>query len=438
MSFEFGTEWLVYGVIVASVFGIYFAKKIRREKNSRLRKEEEFSAGLIEPPSLHPVIDPVKCLGCASCVTACPEKGILGIINGKAELIAPTHCIGHGACQVSCPLDAIELVFGTERRGIDIPNVKKTFETNVPGIFIAGELGGMGLIRNAIEQGKQAMDSVKERCKKKPSCGDILDVVIVGAGPSGFSASLAAMAEKMSFVTLEQETFGGTVAHYPRGKVVMTQPVNLPLYGKANFRETTKEKLLEFWHEVREETGLEVQYGERVVKVEPANDHFLVQTEKNNFATRNILLTIGRRGTPRKLNVPGEDQEKVVYRLIDPEQYAGQHVLVVGGGDSALEAAVSISEVEGTTVALSYRSAAFGRAKQKNREKVEMAEKTGGLRVLLSSNVMSISENDITLDQEGQTITIENDAVIVCAGGILPTGFLKDMGIEIETKFGTA
>ncbi|HEC00677.1 MAG TPA: 4Fe-4S ferredoxin, partial [Sphingomonadales bacterium] len=261
---------------------------------------------------------------------------------------------------------------------------------------------------------------------------------IVGAGPSGFSASLAAMAEKMSFVTLEQETFGGTVAHYPRGKVVMTQPVNLPLYGKANFRETTKEKLLEFWHKVREETGLEVQYGERVVKVEPANDHFLVQTEKNNFATRNLLLTIGRRGTPRKLNVPGEDQEKVVYRLIDPEQYAGQHVLVVGGGDSALEAAVSISEVEGTTVALSYRSAAFGRAKQKNREKVEMAEKTGGLRVLLSSNVMSISENDITLDQEGQTITIENDAVIVCAGGILPTGFLKDMGIEIETKFGTA
>ncbi len=433
-------EWFLYGLIIVSILTIYNFKKNQKEKRSRLRKEEEFAAGLVEPPSLHPVIDPVKCLGCASCVNACPERDVLGIINGKAELIAPTHCIGHGACQKSCPLDAIELVFGTEKRGIDIPFVQQNFETNVPGIFIAGELGGMGLIRNAIEQGRQAMQSVMSRQKTTTTANDhdILDVVIVGAGPSGFSASLAAMEKKIKFVTLEQESFGGTVAHYPRGKVVMTQPVDLPMYGKANFRETTKEKLLDFWHEVRDKTGLEVAYGERVIKVEPANDFFAVHTEKRQYAARNILLAIGRRGTPRKLGVPGEELEKVIYRLIDPEQYIDRHVLVVGGGDSALEAAVAISEIKGTTVSLSYRSAAFGRAKQKNREKVDAAQQAGRLNVLLSSNVQSITTREVTLEQEGRQIIIKNDTVIVCAGGILPTAFLKDIGIEVETKHGTA
>ncbi len=439
LVFEF--KWLAYGVIIVSALTIYYFKKVRKEHNSRLRKEEELAAGLIEPPSLHPVIDPNKCLGCAACIKACPEKNVLGVIGGKAELIAPTHCIGHGACQKSCPLDAIELVFGTEKRGIDIPFVQKNFETNVSGVFIAGELGGMGLIRNAIEQGKQAIQFIMERktpANTSHNGSDILDIIIIGAGPSGFSASLAAMEKKVSFVTLEQETFGGTVAHYPRGKVVMTQPVNLPIFGKVKMYETTKEKLLDFWNDVREKTGLEIQYGERVVKIEPSNDLFCVQTEKSQYRAKNILLAIGRRGTPRKLNVPGEDLDKVVYRLIDPEQYAEQHVLVVGGGDSALEAAVSISEVEGTTVSLSYRSAAFGRAKQKNRDMVEAQIQAGRLNVMLSSNVSSISPDEILLEREGNPITLRNDVVIVCAGGILPTAFLKDIGINIETKHGVA
>lgn len=434
---EIRIELLFYSLIIISILSVYYFIKVRRETSNRQRREEEFAAGLIEPPSLHPVIDPNKCLGCNACVRACPEQNVLGLINGKVELIAPTHCIGHGACKKACPFEAIELVFGTERRGIDIPFVKENFETNVPGIFIAGELGGMGLIRNAIEQGKQALNYAMAR-SSSPSSHDVLDVVIIGAGPSGFSASLAALEKNATFVTLEQELFGGTVAHYPRGKVVMTQPVNLPLYGKAKFRETTKEKLLDFWHEVRDKTGVKIHYGERVVSIEPVNDGFCVQTEKKQYTARNVLLTIGRRGTPRKLNVPGEELEKVVYRLIDPEQFVGQHVIVVGGGDSALEAAVSISEVEGTTVALSYRSDAFGRAKQKNRDKVEAAAKADRLKVLLSSNVRSISQDEIELEHAGVQITLQNDAVIVCAGGILPTAFLKDTGISVETKHGDA
>jgi thioredoxin reductase/NAD-dependent dihydropyrimidine dehydrogenase PreA subunit len=434
------SNWLVYGVLILSIVTVYYFTKVRKEQSSRRRKQEEFDAGLVEPPSLHPVIDPNKCLGCGACVNACPEGEVLGIISGKAELIAPTHCIGHGACQKACPFDAIELVFGTEKRGVDIPFVNANFETNVPGIFIAGELGGMGLIRNAIEQGKQALHHILERVPASSIEGadGVLDIIIIGAGPSGFSASLAAIEKNLRFVTLEQESFGGTVAHYPRGKVVMTQPVTLPIIGKANFRETTKEKLLEFWQEVRTETGLEIKYGERVVKVEPANDVFSIQTEKNHYKARNILLTIGRRGTPRKLGVAGEELDKVVYNLIDPEQYAGQHVLIVGGGDSALEAALAISDVEGTTVTLSYRSEAFGRAKQKNRENIDLAQSAGRVNLLMSSQVKSIESDQVVLVQEDKEIPLQNDGVIVCAGGILPNSFLKDIGIEVETKYGTA
>lgn len=432
---------ILYVLPVAGIFFWYLRSRKRSETESIRAAEEAIAASLLEPPSLHPVIDPVKCIGCRSCVNVCPEQqshAVLGMIRGKARLVGPTNCIGHGACQKACPADAITLVFGTERRGIDIPFVAPNFETNVPGIFIAGELGGMGLIRNAVEQGRQAMDSIV----KLPGIGSgkMLDVLIVGAGPAGFAASLAAMKGGLKFLTVEQDSLGGTVAHFPRGKLVMTQPAELPIVGKMKFTETTKEKLLEFWQGVVSQTGLQVNYNERVIGVTKLADgqSFDVQTDRSNYVTRSVLLTIGRRGTPRQLGVPGEDQSKVVYRLIDPEQYKGQHVLVVGGGDSALEAAHSIAEQPGTTVSISYRSESFSRAKPKNRDKVEQMAVGGQLSLLMRSNVIEIHEDNVVIDASGKTVTIPNNAVIVCAGGILPTVFLKEIGIDVETKYGTA
>jgi thioredoxin reductase len=356
------------------------------------------------------------------------------MISGKAELIHPTRCIGHGACKAACPHDAITLVFGTEKRGVDIPYVSPTFETNVPGIFIAGELGGMGLIRNAIEQGRQAMDAVKSYKNNESGC----DVVVVGAGPAGFSASLGAMQHKLRFVTVEQEMLGGTVAHYPRGKIVMTQPATLPMVGKIKMRETSKEALLEFWQGVEKETGLKINYRERMEDITKNGNGFVVKTTRATYETAAVLLTIGRRGTPRKLGAQGEDLSKVVYRLIDPEQYRNQHVLVVGGGDAALEAATSIADEPGTTVTVSYRSDAFSRAKEMNRKKVDTLQATGRLRVILSSNVKSITEKKVYIEQDGDVTEIPNDTVIICAGGVLPTPFLKKLGIEVATKHGTA
>jgi len=265
------------------------------------------------------------------------------------------------------------------------------------------------------------------------------DVVIAGAGPAGIAASLAALEKKLKFVTVEQEdSFGGTVYHYPRNKIVMTAPVPLPIVDKMRFGEVSKEKLLEFWQGVFKQTGLKVNLFERMEAIKPDGQGFVVKTSKAEYRTRAVLLAIGRRGTPRKLGAPGEEQPKVVYRLIDAGQYRGRHVLVVGGGDAALEAALSCVDEAGTTVTLSYRSEAFGRVKPKNRERLEAAEKAGRVKVLLQSTVKQIGARDVVLDQQGKKIELKNDAVIVCAGGVLPTPFLKEIGILVETKYGTA
>ncbi|MBI1823438.1 MAG: NAD(P)-binding domain-containing protein, partial [Nitrospirae bacterium] len=319
------------------------------------------------------------------------------------------------------------------KRGVDIPHVKPDFETNVPGIFIAGELGGMGLIRNAVEQGRQAIESIR----KLKSTGTPLDLVIVGAGPAGFSATLASKQFQLRSITLEQEALGGRVAHFPRGKIVMTQPAKLPLVGEIRFGEIGKEKLLVFMKETEAKTGIKIQYNERMDSVEKIDRGFIVKTSQASYETRAVLLTLGRGGTPRKLGVPGEELPKVVYRLIDPEQYKNQHILVVGGGDAALEAAVSIAMEPRSTVTLSYRGEAFSRVKEKNRQKLNELNSSGKVKVILNSNVKEIKKDSVSIESGGKISDLKNDTVIVCAGGILPTDFLKSLGVEIETKFGT-
>jgi len=432
-------ELLVYLVPVVLAVAWHAWVRHRTHRRSVAARIESVAAGLVEPASLHPLIDPLLCVGCGSCVQACPEQphgAVLGLIAGKAQLVGPTNCIGHGACQAACPVGAIQLVFGTATRGVDLPRINPWFETNVPGVFIAGELGGMGLIRNAVEQGKQAVSQIASR---RPGAGDGLDLVIVGAGPAGFAASLAAQELGMRYVTLEQESLGGCVFQYPRGKIVMTQPVSLPIVGDVKLATASKEQLLRLWQQIERQAGLVIKYQERVEVVERRGDGFRVRSSRGEYASRSVLLAIGRRGTPRKLGVAGEDLSKVVYRLIEPEQYQGRHVLVVGGGDSALEAAASVAELGGAgTVMLSYRGEAFGRAKPRNRERVAAAERDGRLQVLLQSRLRRIAADSVAIAHQGREREFANDVVIVNAGGVLPTEFLRSVGIEVETKYGTA
>ena len=449
-----------YFGFMAVALGTYIAFQKKEVRRSQAVKQAAEDAGLSEPPSLHPVIDPAKCIGCGACVNACPEGKVIGLINEKAELIEPATCIGHGACKTACPADAISLVFGTATRGIDIPHVSPSFETNVPGLFIAGELGGMGLIANAIEQGRQAVDAIRaldtgvvagkgapSRTPNRRPHDHVpdgqpetfqLDLLIVGAGPAGISASLAARQHALRTLTVEQECFGGTVAHYPRGKIVMTRPATLPLHGPIRYRKVRKERLIDLWAKIVNQYRLPISYGERVESVVPWNGGFVVTTSHNRYSARSVLLANGRRGSPRKLGIPGEEQPKVVYKLDDPAQYRGLHVLVVGGGDSALEAAATLAAEPQVHVSLAYRGNAPSRAKPQNRKRVDAAEARGFLRVLRNTAVDAIHPDCVDLDCGGRPFRMPNDAVLVCAGGVLPGAFLKDIGVVVETKFGTA
>ncbi len=431
-----GTAWLlaVYGVPLLLGWALYRGSRRRKEDASRAALAATRASGITQPVSLHPVINPNRCVGCGACVRVCPQGDVLGVVAGQAELINPTHCIGHGRCAQSCPTDAITLAIGTEERGVDIPILDPHFQTSIPGIFVAGELGGMGLIRNAVEQGRQAIKAVSRL--DGIGTGDGLDLVIVGAGPAGFASSLAAQELGLRYVTLEQDRFGGSIAHHPRGKIVVTEPVDLPLVGKVRIRETTKEWLLDFWDDVRRKHHLEIRELVKVESVQRMDDRFRVETSTDIFEPRAVLLAVGRRGTPRKLGVPGEDLAKVVYRLSNADQYAGRKVLVVGGGDSAVEAATALTRVEGCEPILSYRGKALSRPRVGTIEALVAKVEEGRAQVVLDSELVRIDHDSVELRTPSALRRIPNDAVIVCAGGELPKDFLRAAGVAIETASG--
>jgi thioredoxin reductase/NAD-dependent dihydropyrimidine dehydrogenase PreA subunit len=422
-------------ILCISVIAIYLRKKSRESKivDEKIKKAKE--DGMYEPVSLHPVVDVNSCIQTGACISACPEHDILGIRNGKATIINASQCIGHGACFHACPTEAISLRIGTEKRGVDLPHVNRNFETNVPGIFIAGELGGMGLIKNAVSQGKQAAENIIKSLKKDHSA--TYDLIIIGAGPAGIAAGLTAKKHGIKFLLLEQDTLGGTVFTFPRKKIVMTSPMDLPLFGKIKLFQTSKSELLDLWHTVLTKNNISVQENSKVEAIVSNDEGFKVTTIKGEEITgAKILLAIGRRGTPRKLGVPGEINEKVAYRLIESEGISGKHIIVVGGGDSAVESALLLADQN--HVILSYRNEVFNRIKPLNSMSLNKAIAEGKIEVRLSSNLLSIDDETITLSvgKEGETQTLKNDMVYIFAGGELPTQFLEKAGIKITKKFG--
>ncbi len=425
----------IFGILIVGIVVYYVRKQNRSSQLVTEKIETAINDGSYEPVSLYPVVDTKRCINSGACIKACPEHDILGIRNGKATIINAAQCIGHGACFRACPVEAISLWIGTERRGVELPHVSPDFETNVPGIFIAGELGGMGLIRNAVTQGREAVENIVKKIDKNHKA--TYDLVIVGAGPAGISATLAAKKAGLKTLTLEQDTLGGTVYTYPRSKIIMTHPMDLPLYGKVKLKETSKDELLNLWQKVMGENNISIQENTKVESINRVGNEFEIETlVGEKISSKTVLLALGRRGTPRKLGVEGEMSQKVAYRLLDPERIQNKKVLVVGGGDSAVESALLLANEN--TVTLSYRSEKFSRLKTKNAELIKNAALTGLVDIQYSTEVSSIDAHQVHLTNKVTTenMTIDNDLVYIFAGGELPNGFLKKCGIHVNLKQG--
>ncbi len=423
---------------VAAAFSAFFLRGYlkglkKKEKKAReaLEQGKIYSSG---PRAQHPHIDTNYCIGCATCTSVCPEGDVLAMLGGKAVIVNGHKCVGHSLCAEACPVGAITMVMASPTMGADMPYITPEFETSIPNLFIVGELGGLALIKNAVNQGRDCVDTIARRfAQNKPAVQQgVHDVLIIGAGPAGISASLRCIENKLNYITLEQDEVGGTVAKFPRQKLVMTSPVQFPMYGKFKKMELSKEHLLAFWDMVLNRSDFNVRTGEKVDEIKRGEDGiFSVKTASNQYHARAVVLALGRTGTPRKLGVKGEELPKVMYRLIETDHYINKKLLIVGGGDSAVEAALGLANQKGNQVTLSYRQDRFSRIKDRNAKRIEESISSGKIKVLFNSQPIEFKPQSAVLQVNGaQPQEIPNDFVWIFAGGTPPYDFLKKIGVR--------
>lgn len=415
--------------------------EMKRFERSHLARTLAKSRGSHKARLLHPDIDLSKCIGCGACVRACPEDGVLDLLHGQAVVVHGARCVGHGRCAEACPTSGIALTFADLEQRSDLPVISEDFEAiGVPGLYLAGELTGFSLVRTAVSHGASVATAIARRQAASPPLGapDVLDLVIVGAGPAGLSCALRAKELGLSFRVIDQaDEVGGTVAAYPRRKLVMTQPMNLPLHGKLPALEYQKEDLVTLWSDLTRRHSLPISPSVRLVDViRDDQGIFTSHTSSGPMRARNVCLALGRRGTPRKLGVPGEDLLKVQYNLLDAESYKNRRIVVVGGGDSAAEAAIGLAEQEGNTVTLCCRDSDWTRIKSKNEAKLHKAAQGGRLVLLMRTNVRRIDLDKVTIVQAGddgeRELSIPNDDVFVFAGGDPPFALLTRAGVSFD------
>lgn len=422
----------IAAVVLAIPLLMYLKSLKKRDVRARAAAEKGkfYSEG---PKAQHPHIDTTYCIGCQTCTTVCPEGDVLAMLGGKAVIMNGYKCIGHGLCAEACPVGAITMVMASPSMGADMPHLTPEYETSIQNLFIVGELGGLALIKNAVDQGRECIDTLAARIAGSgigPPAPGVYDVLIVGAGPAGISASLRAIEKKLHYLTVERDEIGGTVAKYPRQKLVMTSPVEFPLYGRFSKMQLSKEELISFWQRILERADFKVRTSEKVENIKKGADGiFTATTSQADYRSRAVVLALGRAGTPRKLGVKGEELSKVMYRLIEADHYINKNILVVGGGDSAVEAAMGLAYQSGNKVTLSYRQERFNRIKERNAKRVQDCIDAGRVEVVFNSSPVEFTQGSVILDVKGAQQEIANDFVWIFAGGTPPNDFLKQIGV---------
>ena len=449
--------WVILAVLFG--LGVYFVPRVIISlRAGRKDRRERERAALVAPPRERklPTINTSTCIGCYACVDACPYD-VLAIRDYVATVARPADCCGLTLCEQRCPNGSLRM--GDGQPITDSPVTDERLQSqDVVGLYLAGDITGLPLIRNAINQGAHAARSVaRDLARAGKSLGAMeRDVVIVGAGPAGLSAALAARAAGLDYVVLEQQTVAASVSSFPRGKLVFDQPLELPLIGDLWLQEATKEELLGQWLRIVRRHELIVREHTRVTAIAPLmNDErsraeepagFIVSAATSaggagaddvesalEIRARRVIVAIGRRGSPRRLaiDIPGEMAERVFYSLADARSFAGQQTLVVGLGDVAMEAAIALSRQPGTAVTVSYRGADFRRGKARTIAEFRRRMDAGAIRALFSTEVVSLMAGRAELASAEGLVTVACDAVFVLIGSIPPSALLREFGLRV-------
>ena len=424
------TTIIVAGVAIA--VALFVLGLVLERAHTRRRLGALIAAAPATPPSVYPRIDATACICSGACVQVCPEKDVLVMIAGRPRLVQPAACIGHSDCLRSCPVGAIELVLGSAARPVEVPIASGTFETTVPGLYVAGEIGGIGLIHNAVAQGKAAAVGALDGLGTH-TCE--LDLVVVGSGTAGLGAALEAKRRGVRFAVFEKGTFGGAIRAYPRQKVVMTAPMDLPGIGKLKLRRTTKEALLEMFEDVVKQAELTITERAEVTAIARRGDGFEVEAAGRRVTARRVILAIGRRGVLRRLEAPGAELPHVVYEVLDPTLHRGERCVVVGGGDSAVEIALALAAQSGTRVTLVHRSADLSRVKPDNVKLLAEAQEKRRIRVRLSTEIVRVHPDRVELSGHAP---VPATLVVCCLGAALPAAWLRGLGMELKAMRGEA